>query len=371
MAEEARETEAAEGLMKGKGTIAMAQKKIRWGVLGAAGIADRRSIPGMQKSELAELVAVMEVDAALAERIRAKYGCKAAYTTDAALLADPDVDAVYIASPVAFHERQALACIAAKKPFLIEKPLALDAAAAQRVADAAAKAGVPAACGLMMRFGSWHLLLRDAIASGKLGTIVSAKAQFTCWYPDIPGAWRQAMATSGGGALMDMGVHCIDLIQELVGAKAETVAALSATRAFKYDVEDEATVLMRLADGTQATVEASFCVPDAAAAWRLEFAGTRGTAVASETIGQVDGGTVVVKLSDQGGYDAQQDKGAAGGTVEGPAAFGDMYAREFDSFSRSLLAGAPVEVPLADAVQVQRVVEAAYESARSGRFVKV
>jgi predicted dehydrogenase len=346
-------------------------KKIRWGVLGAAGIADRRSIPGLVASEHAELAAVMEIDAALAEKIRAKYGCKSAYTNEEALIADPDVEAVYIASPVAFHARQALACIAAKKPFLIEKPLALDAATAKQIADAADAAGLPAACGLMMRFGSWHQVIRDTIRFGKLGTVVSAKAQFTCWYPDMPGAWRQKMATSGGGSLMDMGVHCIDLIQYALGSKAVKVAALIDTRANKYDIEDEATILFQLADGTHATVEASFCIPDAAAAWRMEFAGTKGTIVATETLGQVDGGTVSIKLDDQGGYNAQQDKGQAAATVEGPANFGNMYGREFDSFSLSLLEGRAVEVPLADAVQVQRVVEAAYESAKTGRFVSL
>jgi predicted dehydrogenase len=346
-------------------------KKIRWGVLGAAGIADRRSIPGLVASEHAELAAVMEIDAALAEKIRAKYGCKSAYTDENALIADPDVEAVYIASPVAYHARQALACIAAKKPFLIEKPLALDAATAKQIADAADAAGLPAACGLMMRFGSWHHVIRDTIRSGKLGKVVSAKAQFTCWYPDMPGAWRQAMATSGGGSLMDMGVHCIDLIQYALGSKAVKVAALIDTRANRYDIEDEATILFQLADGTHATVEASFCIPDSAAAWRMEFAGTKGTIVATETLGQVDGGTVSIKLDDQGGYNAQQDKGQAAATVEGPARFGNMYGREFDSFSLSLLEGKAVEVPLADAVQVQRVVEAAYESAKTGRFVSL
>ena len=71
-------------------------KKLRWGVLGAGGIADRRTLPGMMQAENAELIAVMEINEELAERLRAKYGAKRAYTSDEALLDDPDVKAAYL-----------------------------------------------------------------------------------------------------------------------------------------------------------------------------------------------------------------------------------------------------------------------------------
>ena len=83
-------------------------KKIRWGVIGAGGIADRRTIPGMMLCDNAELVAVMEINEELAENCRAKWGCPKAYTNEADLLADPDIDAVYIATPVVFHAKQAM-----------------------------------------------------------------------------------------------------------------------------------------------------------------------------------------------------------------------------------------------------------------------
>ncbi|MBQ6902446.1 MAG: Gfo/Idh/MocA family oxidoreductase, partial [Oscillospiraceae bacterium] len=79
-------------------------KKVRWGVIGAGGIADRRTLPGMMLSDEAELIAVMEVNEELSEKLRVKYGAKRAYTDHKALLADPEVDVVYIASPVNFHK---------------------------------------------------------------------------------------------------------------------------------------------------------------------------------------------------------------------------------------------------------------------------
>ena len=88
--------------------------------------------------------------------------------------------------------------------------------------------------------------MKKAIAEGKIGKPVSAYAQFTCWYPDIPGAWRQKKTQGGGGALVDMGVHCIDLMQYVTGSKVKQVAAFHDTLTFHYEVEDTSKVMMRL-----------------------------------------------------------------------------------------------------------------------------
>ena len=90
-------------------------KKVRWGILGAGGIADRRTMPGMLLADNAEIYAVMEINMEMAENLRAKYNAKFAYDNETDLLANPDIDAVYIASPVVCHDRQALA--AAKAVF--------------------------------------------------------------------------------------------------------------------------------------------------------------------------------------------------------------------------------------------------------------
>ena len=90
-------------------------KKVRWGVIGAGGIAQRRTIPGMMQCENAELVAVMEITPELAESCRAKWNCKKAYTSAEELLNDPEIDAVYIASPVFLHAQQAMAAADAGK----------------------------------------------------------------------------------------------------------------------------------------------------------------------------------------------------------------------------------------------------------------
>ena len=337
-------------------------KKLRWGVIGAGGIADRRTIPGMMLANNAELIAVMEINMELAEKSRAKWGCKRAYDSEAALLADPEIDAVYIASPVVLHAKQAMMAADAGKHILIEKPLAMTSEEGQKVVDYCESKGVKIAAGLMMRFGAYVMAMKQAIADGKIGRPVSGFSQFTCWYPDMPGNWRQSKKNGGGGALMDMGVHCIDLMQYVTGSKVKQVAAFHDTLTFHYEVEDTSTVLMRLENGCECVVQSNFNIPDEASKWRLEFFGDQGHLVGENIIGQIDGGTLdAMFCGEVGGYDAQQDtKDVKGEQLD--VEFGNMYTREIESFGNSILNNLPLEVPASDAVQVQRVMEAAYRS---------
>ncbi len=341
--------------------------KIRWGVLGAGGIADRRTIPGMMRCEKAELVSVMEVDPALAENLRAKYGAKRAYADALALVSDPEIDAVYIASPVALHAAQAMLAADAGKHILVEKPLALTSAEGERVLDYCDAKGVRVAAGFMMRFGTGIRQMKKAFESGAVGSMVSAYAQFTCWYPDIPGSWRQKKVLGGGGALTDMGVHVIDLLQYVTGSKVRNVAAFHDTLTFHYEVEDSSCVVLRLENGALCTLQTNFNIPDEVSKWRFEIFGTRGRLMGDGVLGQVDGGRVDAMTVDGAkDYDARQDGGMKAREVRLDAEFGDLYAREIESFCTSLLLNRPLVADARDAVCVQRVVEAAYRSNDEG-----
>lgn len=337
-------------------------KKLRWGVIGAGGIADRRTIPGMMLADNAELIAVMEINAEFAEKLRAKWNAKRAYTSDLELLADPEIDAVYIASPVFLHAQQAMAAADAGKHILIEKPLAMTSEEGQKVIDYCTAKGVQIAAGLMMRFGSYVQIMKQKISEGKIGRVVSGYSQFTCWYPDMPGNWRQSKKNGGGGAMMDMGVHCIDLMQYITGSKVRQVAAFHDTLSFHYEVEDSSMVLLRLENGAQCVVQSNFNIPDAASKWRVEFFGDQGRLVGENIIGQIDGGKLdALFCGEAGGYDAQQDtQDVAGEQIN--VEFGNMYTREIESFGNSILNGTPLEVPASDAVYVQKIMEAAYRA---------
>jgi len=345
------------------------EKRVKWGVIGAGGIADRRAIPGLMQTRNAELTALMDVDARRLGELGRKYPMAEPFSDAVALLESPRVDAVYIATPVFRHLEQVRAAAERGKHVLVEKPIGLDAREAEAATQACADRNVKLGVGLMMRYGALHRRFRELIAAGRLGTIVSARAQFSCWYPDMPGAWRQDPALSGGGALMDLGVHAIDLIEHITGLQTKAVSAFIGTHTFKYHSDDSAVVLLELSNGAPAVSESFFSIPDAAGAAPLEFYGTRGSILARGTLAQDDKGeALLTAASDQAAYNAAQ-RGAEPKAEVLSGAFGNLYAREIESFSRSILHGEPVEVPGEDGVRLQRVIDAAYESAKTGRKI--
>lgn len=351
------------------------EKKLRWGVIGAGGIADRRTIPGMMLARNAELVAVMGPNLERTEAIRKKYNAKRAYDREEDLLSDPEVDAVYIASPVVCHARQAKLAADYGKHILIEKPLAMTSAEGEDVVAYCARKGVQIAAGFMMRFGTHVMNMKQAIAENKIGTIVSGYSQFTLWLPYEPGNWRQCKAKAGGGCMMDMAVHCIDLMEYITGMRATQVGSFNENVAFsdypEYDVEDTSTIMMRMENGAQFVVQTNFNIPDEASKWRLEFFGTKGRLMGDTIIGQNDGGKLnAVVIEDNVAYNATQDHSDdAGIDVQGD--FGNMYTRQIESFGQSILEGKPLEVPASDAVHVQKIMELAYRSGREMKLFKV
>lgn len=346
-------------------------KKVRWGVIGAGGIADRRTLPGMMKAENAELIAVMEINMDFAEELREKYNAKVAYDDVDKLLENPEIDAVYIATPVEFHYDQAIKAARAKKHILIEKPMALNTGLGKEVMEECEKNGVKLGVGLMMRFGSYHQKMKEMISRGDLGQIVSARAQLTCWYPDMPGNWRQDPERSGGGALMDMGIHCIDLLEYIIGSDISRLVAFTDTKTFNYKADDSSAVLFEMENGCTGFVDNNFNIPDAAAQSLLEIYGTKGSFIARGTIGQVDGGEVLAYLSDDElDYDAAQDRVDVE-AVEIDVELGDMYTRQIESFGEAILDNKAVIVSGEDGLRVQKLCELAYKSSDSQQVIKV
>jgi predicted dehydrogenase len=345
--------------------------KLSWGVIGAGGIADRRTLPGMMLAKNASLAAVMEIDKGPAEALRKKYNAPKAYSSVEELLADPAVEAVYIASPVTAHYNQALAAAKAGKHILIEKPVAFSPGEGEELVKHCAENNVQFSAGFMMRFHPCHQRLKQIIVEEGFGKIVSLRAQLTCWYPEIPGAWRQDPALSGGGALMDMGIHCIDLLQYITGSSVVRVSALIGTKVFSYAVDDSASVIMEFENGAHAYVDAFFNIPDDASENRLEIYGTGGCALATGTIGQSGGGSCSLVYSNPGGYNKNQNRDESRGKQNLVWEEANPYTLEIESFGDSVLNGKKPEVPAEEAIQVQRVICCAYKAARENRTVEI
>ncbi len=342
--------------------------KIKWGVIGCGGIADRRTLPGMMLADNAELVAVMDANKAAADSCKEKYNAKYAFDNIEELLAIDEIEAVYIASPVFCHKEQAMAAADSGKHILIEKPVGLTAKEAEEIAAYCDKKGVKLGVGFMMRFHAYHQKMKEIVSSGKIGEIVSARAQLTCWYPEMENCWRQDMKLSGGGAMMDMGVHCVDLIRYITGMEVKEAAGLVGNQVFNYSVEDAGAVIMRLENGAVAYVDANFNIPDAAAKCKIEFYGTKGSIFAQGTISQVEGGEIEVLCADSSlGYDANQDRNDVA-PMEIEVEFGNMYTKEITEFGKAVAGEREIPITAADAIASQKVIEAAYASSASKKY---
>lgn len=338
--------------------------KVAWGIIGAGGIADRRTLPGMMLSKNAYPAALMEVDKQRAKALAEKYRVNAYYTSVEELLADKNVQAVYIASPVIFHKEQVLAAAKAGKHILCEKPLCLTSKDSEEITQFCYSRDVFAATGFMMRYHSLHRKIKQFIKDGKIGDIVSCRAQMNCWYPGNDGGWSGKKAKAGGGALIDMGIHCIDLLEYLTNSVCTQVFALCETKTFSYDVEDSANTILKLSNGATAYVDVNFNIPDNACPCRLEVFGTKGSLIAEGTIGQEEIGLLKCVFSNQSEYDAAQ-KRISLEKIEYSPENGNLYEKEISSFSNSILNGCAVEVPMKSAAHAQRVVEAAYKSSET------
>lgn len=346
--------------------------KVKWGVIGCGGIAYRRTIPGMVMSKNSELVAVMDTNFEAAKNVKEEFGAKYAFATVEELLGVEEIDAVYIATPVFCHKEQIKLAAEAKKHILIEKPMGLTVLESIEIEEICKKNGVKLGVGLMMRFSSHHKKMKELIANGVIGEIVSMRGQFTCWYPEMPGVWRQNKALSGGGALMDMGIHCIDLLQYISGTTAKTIACFAQNHIFKYSVDDSSALIMKMDNGATAFVDANFNIPDNAAKCRLEFYGTKGSILAEGTIGQVDGGTILLTTSDpDAGYDAKQNREESSFEKVEVTNTGDMYEREISSFANAILNNTEPEITAKDGILVQTIVEKAYLASEEGVYKNI
>ena len=342
-------------------------KKVGWGVMGAGGIALRRTIPdGLICASNAMLVAVQ--NPSRVDSIAQTFGV-IGVKDEAALLAQP-IDAVYIATPVDLHRGQVERAAAAGKHVLCEKPLGLDLREAEVMADACRRAGVKFGVGLMMRFHAGHQLACAMIAGGQLGKPTFARAQLSCWYPLTAGAWRQDPKRSGGGALADLGTHCLDLLEMCFGPIAR-VSCQVGHLVQGYAVEDSAVVSLTFANGAMGVVDCAFNVPDETVSNRLELYGSEGSLLFENTIGQCEGGTMIFRRrAGAAGYDAQQVREGESQVTLTPDPV-NLYRAQIEAFSQAILDDVEPPVSGVHGVRVQRLLQTCYASALDGRSFDV
>ncbi len=331
---------------------------MKWCIIGAGGIADRRTIPAILKDPESEIVAVMDKVPAAAEAIGKKYGVKS-YTDEKTMLDECYSDAVYIGTPVNCHEEQAYFALSRGRHVFMEKPITVSYEAGDKLVAAFKKKNKQLTVGYMMKYHNLHGKAKKMIADGDIGGIVDVRAQFSCWYPDIAGAWRQNKALGGGGAAMDLGVHAIELIEFMLGENISEVKSFYDTSTFSYEVEDSAVFIFRTQSGIKGHIDVNFNIPDAASESKLELYGTDGYIILKGTLGQEEAGEMSYLYAPQGDYDAKQSR-----TVGLPRKYrgkgGDLYLKQIKDFIKTVESGKTDYKYADEAVHVQEIIEKIY-----------
>jgi len=196
---------------------------LRWGILSTANIATHKVIPGIRKAGRCEIVAIASREVDQARAVAGRLGIPKALGSYEALLADEDVDAVYIPLPNHLHPEWTMAAARAGKHVLCEKPLALTAADAQAMIDVCRDEGVRLMEAFMYRLHPSWLAVRDLVASGRIGRLMAVQSWFS-YYNDDPANIRN-IRDVGGGALYDVGCYCVNLSRMLFGSEPTGVQA--------------------------------------------------------------------------------------------------------------------------------------------------
>jgi predicted dehydrogenase len=210
----------------------------RWGIIGCGDVTEVKSGPGFQKADGSRLVAVMRRDLSKAQDYARRHRVPRAYDRASALIDDPEVDAVYIATPPSSHCELTLAVAAAGKPCLVEKPMAMNHGECLRMIEACAARAVPLWVAYYRRALPRFLLVRDLLAANAIGRVTSVHVAVT---KPVPGTdlsnWRFDPMIAGAGLLFDLGSHCVDLLDFFLGP-ITGVAGFPINTAAAYRAED-------------------------------------------------------------------------------------------------------------------------------------
>jgi predicted dehydrogenase len=331
-------------------------KKLRWGVLSTAAIGLRKVIPAMQLGQFTSVTAIASRDVAKAKSAAAEHGIASAYGSYEELIADPNVDAIYNPLPNQLHVPWTIKAAEAGKHVLCEKPLSLTVAEAKTLLPVRHRTGVKIGEAFMIRSYTQWLRLRQLLDQGRIGELRSVVAAFSFFNRD-PQNIRNRV-DSGGGALYDIGCYCIQSSRYAFGGLPTRVVGLI-ERDPDFGVDRLTSALLDYPGG-----QAIFsCSTQLIPYQRVHFLGTKGrieieipfnapkdrpTRMFIDASGDIFGGGIA--------------------TEEFPTA--DQYTMQGDAFSKAVLDGGEVPVPLEDAIANMAVIEAIFKSAETNAWVR-
>ncbi|HIS91876.1 MAG TPA: Gfo/Idh/MocA family oxidoreductase [Candidatus Alectryocaccomicrobium excrementavium] len=349
-------------------------RMLKVGVIGTGGISGVH-LGGYSRNPNVEIYALCDINEKNLARRAEEYKVSRTFTDYREMLALPELDAVSVCTWNSAHAECAIAALRAGKHVLCEKPMALNTAQAEEMEKAAKESGKLLMIGFVRRFGNDCAVLKDFIDGGSFGDIYYAKAQYLR-RKGCPGGWFGDKSRSGGGPLIDLGVHVIDLCRYLMGGP-QPVSVYGATfnklgdrRQIKdargysstvvsqediFDVEDMATALIRFDNGAVLSVEASFSLNIEKDVGNIELFGTRAGC-------KLDPELTI--FTDMNQYLANVK--LAQSTA---LSFDGLFDNEINHFVECIETGRPCRNPAQDGVTLMRILDGIYESARTGHEV--
>ncbi len=331
-----------------------APNKVRWGVLGAAKIAIKKVIPGMQKGEWSEIAAIASRDRGKAEQAARALGIPKAYGSYEELLADPEIEAIYNPLPNQLHVPWSIKAAEAGKHVLCEKPLSLTKAEAQTLLAARNRASVKIGEAFMVRSHPQWLRTRELIRSDRIGRLCSIAGFFSYFNRD-PANIRN-IPECGGGVLMDIGCYPVTASRFIFGEEPSRVLGLI-ERDPDMKIDRLISVILDFPSGQSIFTCGTQLVPYQ----RMQFLGTRGRIEIEIPFNAPNDRPCRILIDD--GRDV-----FGGGVETETVPTCDQYMLQGDLFSKAGREGGDVPVSVDDAVKNMGVIEAIFRSADSGKW---
>jgi predicted dehydrogenase len=322
---------------------------LRWGILSTAKIAREKVVPGMRRAPRCEVVALGSRDGDRARAVAEGLGIPRAHDSYEALLADPEVDAVYVPLPNHLHAEWTIAAARAGKHVLCEKPIATTSAEAERMVEACAAEGVRLMEAFMYRLHPSWAAVRELVASGRIGRLRAVQSWFS-YFNDDPANIRN-VAAFGGGALYDIGCYPVNLSRMLFGGEPSRVEA-SIERDPDTGVDILTSGILGFGDGVATFTCSTRVEPDQ----RVHVYGSEGRISVAIPFNIPPDRPTEVSVTAGGDPPVAPDTEVL--TFD-PA---DQYAVQAERFADAVLDGGPTPIPAEDAVANMRVIERIFEA---------
>lgn len=328
---------------------------VRWGMIGAGTIGREWMADAIAAQPDGELRGIASSDPERARAFAHEKGIPIAYDSVDALLADGEIDAVYISTTNEHHQPQTLAAAAAGKHVLCEKPLALTLAGAQEMVAACAAAGVVMGVNHHLRNSATHRAMQDLVASGAVGEVQAARVFHAVHLPPHLQGWRINRPEAGGGVVFDITVHDADTVRFILSDEIAEVTAMTAAQGMGEGVEDAVMGVMRTAQGCLVQFHDSFTSRHAYTG--LEVHGTAGSIYGRNVMTQQPVGTVLLRR------DGQDE--------EIVVSHENLYERSVQRFNAAVNGKGEPAATARDGLSSVAVALAVLESARTGCVASV